>query len=160
MFPLKTILVATDFSEISDRALTYAAELAEKFNARIVLLHAYEIPVFSFPDGAVVATVDIISKLTNSANNALQKSAQQIAQKGIAIEALLREGPPAEEVNRAVAEVEADLIVIGTHGRRGIARALLGSVAEKIIHISSRPVLVIHEAKQTPKTHLTPSTKI
>jgi nucleotide-binding universal stress UspA family protein len=62
---------------------------------------------------------------------------------GVPVEGMVRVGPPADEVQRAAEEVKADLIVVGTHGRRGLARAFLGSVAEIVVRTSTRPVVVV-----------------
>ena len=64
---------------------------------------------------------------------------------------VLRQGMPFEEVNSVAAEVDADLIILGTHGRRGLSRALLGSVAESVIRTATRPVLTIHGPSEVAK---------
>ncbi|HEY2366326.1 MAG TPA: universal stress protein, partial [Polyangiaceae bacterium] len=71
------------------------------------------------------------------------------------LDTIVRQGVPWEEVRSVAEEVDADMIVIGTHGRKGIARALLGSVAEKILRTSTRPVLTIHAGDTMSGTHAT-----
>jgi nucleotide-binding universal stress UspA family protein len=148
MLSFQRILVATDFSETSNRALDYAVGLAQKFGATVTLMHAYEIPVFGFPDGAMIATVDVASRISTAAQQALAAAAESRAASGVKIETTLRDGVAWEEVNRVAEEAGADLIVIGTHGRKGLARALLGSVAENIIRTAKRPVLTIHGPRE------------
>ncbi len=134
-----------DFTETSDKAFDFAIELAGRFDAHIVAMHAFEIPVIGFPDGALVATADIASRIQEAARQGLDAavSARQ-GRDGVKIESVLREGQPHEEIAAVADEMHADLIVIGTHGRKGIARALLGSVAENVIRTVKRPVLTIH----------------
>jgi nucleotide-binding universal stress UspA family protein len=143
MRPIEKILVATDFSETSDHALDYALDLARALKAEVVVLHAYELPVYGFPDGAVITTADMAARIAAAAEEGLKSVVTKKRSSGVALRTILRTGPPAEEVNEVAGEIGADLIVIGTHGRRGLARALLGSVAEHVIRMSSRPVLVV-----------------
>lgn len=139
----KTILVATDFSETSDRALDYAIDLAKLLGSSVTVLHAYELPVYGFPDGALVATVEIATRIMNAAQSALAQTCEARANKGVKLDSMLRQGVAFEEIHSVAEEINADLIVIGTHGRKGLARALLGSVAEKVIRTATRPVLTI-----------------
>jgi nucleotide-binding universal stress UspA family protein len=144
MLAFQRILTATDFTETSDRALEFALELARKFEARITIVHAYQIPVMGFADGGYIAGAEVASQLATAAQNRLDAVIESKKASGIPMTAVLREGVAWEEINALAKEVEADLIVIGTHGRRGLARALLGSVAENVIRTSTVPVLVIH----------------
>ena len=138
------ILVPIDFTETSDKAFDFALELAERFSASVTAMHAYEIPVIGFPDGALVATVDIASRIQESGRKGLDAAVAARASRGVPIDSVLREGPAWEEIRALAEELPADIIVIGTHGRRGIARALLGSVAENVIRTTKVPVLTIH----------------
>ncbi len=139
----KMILVATDFSETSDRAVDYAIDLAKLLGSSVTVMHAYELPIYGFPDGALIATVDIATRIMNAAQGALAQSCEVRAAKGVKLESILRQGVAYEEIHSVAEEINADLIVIGTHGRKGLAHALLGSVAEKVIRTASRPVLTI-----------------
>jgi nucleotide-binding universal stress UspA family protein len=141
---IQRILVGTDFSAVADHALEQALELAEQLQAKITLVHAYEIPIYGFPDGILVATTDLGLQMSRAAQAGLSAAIEQHKGRGIEITSVLRDGPPWEEINAVAADVQADLIVVGTHGRRGIARALLGSVAERILRTATRPVLVVH----------------
>ncbi len=143
MFRAKTVLVAVDFSETSEKAIETAIEVAAKFDGRVVLLHAYEIPALGFPDGVLVASSDVVSRIGTAAQTALADLTDKYRGR-VPLETLLRTGPAYETVNAVAEELGADLIVIGTHGRKGLARALLGSVAENIIRTATRPVIVLH----------------
>lgn len=139
----KTLLVPVDFSDTSNLALDYAVDLAKALGGKVVVMHAYELPVYGFPDGALVATVEIATRIMNGAQAGLAALIEKRKGKGVEITSVLRQGVPWDEVHSVAEEVNADMIVIGTHGRGGLARALLGSVAEKIIRTSTRPVLTI-----------------
>ncbi len=141
----KTILVAVDFSDSSEAALEYAVGLAKPLGARVVVVHCYELPVYGFPDGALVASVEVATRIMNGAQAGLEGMVKRYTDE-VRIETVLRQGVAWEEVKAVAEETGADLVVIGTHGRRGIARALLGSVAEKILRTSTVPVLTIHVA--------------
>ncbi len=144
----KRILVATDFSDPSNAALDYAIALAKALGAKITLAHVYELPVYGFPSGAMVATAEFAAQIMTSAQEAASAACEKRKDVGVEITPVVREGSTWEEVHRIADEVSADLIVIGTHGRRGISHALLGSVAEKIVRTATRPVLTVHAASQ------------
>jgi nucleotide-binding universal stress UspA family protein len=144
MGSLRRILVATDFTEPAERALDWAVQIAAPIGASVLVLHAYEIPVLGFPDGALAASAEVTARVTEAARVALEKTVETRRGSGVPLEAVLREGPASDEIGAAAHELDADLIAIGTHGRRGVARALLGSVAEKVIRIADRPVAVVH----------------
>lgn len=144
MLNIRQILVPIDFTETSDKALDFGIELALKFDASVTVMHAYEIPVIGFPDGALVATVDVATRIQEAAKKGLDAAVAQRESRGVPLTSVLRDGVAWEEIRAVAEETHADMIVIGTHGRRGIARALLGSVAENVIRTVKTPVLTIH----------------
>lgn len=148
MLSVKRILVPTDFTDASEHALAYALDLAETFNASVTLMHSYEVPIVAFPDGALVATADVAGRIAEVAKAALESAVKRARGRGISLDSVLREGVTTEEINAVANDIDADLIVIGTHGRRGFARAFLGSVAEHVVRTASRPVLTIHAARE------------
>jgi nucleotide-binding universal stress UspA family protein len=111
-------------------------------------MHSYEIPILGFPDGGIVATADISSRIAEASRAALDSLVAKRQGSGVAVDGILREGVAWEEIDRVADEIDADMIVIGTHGRGGLARALLGSVAENVVRTAHRPVLTI----QGPRT--------
>jgi nucleotide-binding universal stress UspA family protein len=148
MFVLRRVLVPVDFTETSDRALEYALELARKFEAKITVMHAYQIPVYGFPDATYITAAEVAGQISIAAQARLDAILEAQKTSGVEMTAILRDGVAWEEINRVADEVKADLIIIGTHGRRGLARALLGSVAENVIRTSTMPVLVIHGPRE------------
>ncbi len=143
----KTILVATDFSPTAEHALVYGVDLAKALGAKLVLMHAYELPIYGFPDGALVASVEMANRIVDGAQAGLQASLEKHKASGVPMETVLRQGVAWDEVHAVAEDVGADLIIIGTHGRRGLSRVLLGSVAENVIRTATRPVLTIRGEK-------------
>jgi nucleotide-binding universal stress UspA family protein len=143
MFALRKILVPTDFGAPSTAALEYALGLASALGASVTAFHAYEIPMVGVPDGTFVATPEMVSRIQSAAAEALAATLRSREGK-VPLDSLLREGRPWEAIHQAAKEVGADLVVLGTHGRHGLVRALLGSVTEKVVRTSVVPVLVVH----------------
>jgi nucleotide-binding universal stress UspA family protein len=140
---IQHILVPHDFSDTAEHALTYAVALAEKFGARVTVLHAYEAPSYGYPD-ALVASFEFSAEIERAALVALKSVEARARRPNVEVDTVLRRGTPWVEITAAAKERKADLIVIGTHGRRGVARALLGSVAEKVVRTAPCPVLTVH----------------
>jgi len=141
--PFRRILVPIDFTEVSTHALDWAMELAASVGASLTVMHSYVIPVVGFPDGALIPTPQVAAGLGEAAQKALDAAVQARRGGKVPLEAVLREGEAWEEIVAVADEIDADLIVVGTHGRHGLARALLGSVAEHVVRTSHRPVLTL-----------------
>ncbi len=137
------ILVPTDFGTGSSSALDEAIELAKAFGAEVFLLHAYEIPMVGFPDGTLVATADLTSRILEGAREGLDRVVRENAARGVKLTPIIKQGEPWRAIDEAIAEHGIDLVVMSTHGRRGLPRALLGSVAEKVVRTASCPVLTV-----------------
>lgn len=152
----KTILVPTDFGEASHAALAYAVELAKALGAEVVVLHTYEIPMMGFPDGTLVATAELTTRVLNGAQQGLDQAVKSYAAAGVPLRSLVKQGETWRTIVETIDEVSADLIVMATHGRRGLPRALLGSVAEKVVRTATCPVLTVH-AGDVKSVEVTPS---
>ena len=149
MIALHRILVPTDFSENSNRAVRYAAELAEKFESEIVFLHVVQDLALVLPD-AVMPTPVATPNLDDMIASAKTGIANLVTSLGLAKlnpKAEVRIGSPASEIVSAAADLKADLLCISTHGRTGLAHLLLGSVAEKIVRHAPCPVLTVRPTK-------------
>ena len=146
MWLTKKILVPVDFSGPSRRACEVGVELAETFRVPLTLIHV--IPVASMSYGGVpyVPAPEYTQFIEESARTALREEAARLKGKGPAIETLLKIGVAWQEIMEAIKQLDVGLIVIGTHGRRGLPRAILGSVAEKVVRLSPVPVLTVHGA--------------
>ena len=143
MTPLKRILVGVDFEAPSFAALDWAIDLALQVGAKVTVLHTFEIPIVGIPDGAFVASAEHVSQLMETSQRSLAAAIEARSARGEELTSLLRDGVAWEEIHRVAEEVDAQLIAIGTHGRTGVARALLGSIAEKTIRSAKRPIVVV-----------------
>jgi nucleotide-binding universal stress UspA family protein len=145
MIDLRRILVPTDFSQWSGSALTYAVAFAEKFGAEVLLLHVVQDLAVFVPEAALPAAplVPPVEQFLRAAREALDRAAGGPVAGGVAVHPEVAEGVPAEEIVRLARERDVDLIVMGTHGRTGLAHVLLGSVAEKVVRRAPCPVLTV-----------------
>ena len=141
---LTTIVVGCDLSQGSDVALDRAIQLAEQHRAKIIVVHAQadDAPIEHVNNemlkqlGEVTAAVRVVEA------RELASRLATIEKRGLAADVISRVGPPAEVLIAAAAEHKAELIVVGTHGRTGLARILIGSQATEVIRISTIDVLV------------------
>lgn len=144
------ILVAIDGSATSDRGLHEAIKMASLTHAKLLLVHAIDDLSFSFALQSAVAYTEDWHELLRQDGKAILSRALKAAQDaGIDAETRLSDAYVRPVHERIVAEADrwhADLIVIGTHGRRGFQRMLLGSAAESVLRIASKPVLLVRGA--------------
>jgi nucleotide-binding universal stress UspA family protein len=141
---IRTILVPTDFSEDAARAADAAARwLCESGDGhRLVLLHAYRVPAEAMHLPGTVL-MEAIRKGCDAACLALEKLAAELRRPGLTIDTMAHEGYPPDVILEQAVGVGADLIAMGTHGRSGLGRALLGSTAERVIATAPCPVLTV-----------------
>jgi nucleotide-binding universal stress UspA family protein len=140
MLAVRTILHPTDFSEFSDRAFRFAHALARDYGARLVVLHAYT-PVAVIDYGAIGGEMALPEQERAMLEHKLHEV--RIAGSEVPMEHLLVEGFAPSVILDAAKQVHADLIVIGTHGRTGLGRFLMGSVAEEVLRKATCPVLTV-----------------
>lgn len=143
----RTILVPVDFSAYSDAALDYAVELAGKLDAKLYVLNVVSLPALGAPELGAALAPSVINSIIEDSQAALDKLAAARGAKAKIAGALLRTGDACDLIIHTAGDVAADLIVMGTHGRRGLGRALLGSVAESVLRTSPCPVLTIRGSK-------------
>jgi len=139
------ILLPTSFDEPSQRALNAAIALAQRLDASLTLLHVYQLPVYTYY-GTVWPT-DFVASVEAAARLQLEQTLSIVQKQVRQARALLRQGVAWQEILAQISEVGADMVVIGTHGRRGLSRALLGSVAENVVRMSPVPVLTVRAAE-------------
>jgi nucleotide-binding universal stress UspA family protein len=144
MQPFRHILVPTDFSEPGNQALDRAIDLAAKFEAKLTLLHVFELPLLIYATDIYLPT----DELERRAADALRDAATAAQARWPKVESMFAEGTPWERILDVAKERGVDLIVMGTHGRHGIARTLLGSVTEKVVRMSEVPVLTVRPPKK------------
>jgi nucleotide-binding universal stress UspA family protein len=139
----KSILVPTDLSEGAEEALQYACELARTFGAKLHLLNVIGIPALGVPELGVALTSSVIDSMIRDNQTALEQVADRLRTHADIGEVLLRTGDARDVINQTAKDLHADLIVMGTHGRRGVSRALLGSVTETVVRTAPCPVLTV-----------------
>jgi nucleotide-binding universal stress UspA family protein len=144
----KCIIVATDFSESAQCAVDLAIEMAQKFEASLTLVHCWEAPSYVYGGGLYVSA-DFVTPIERAANRCLEEALTELKKRVPGATSVLRSGGAWEEILVAAAEAHAELIVVGTHGRRGLNRALLGSVAEKVVRMAKLPVLTVHGTEES-----------
>jgi nucleotide-binding universal stress UspA family protein len=147
---MRKILVATDFSDGSARALDLALELARADGASVMILHVCQMPAFASPNtvGMYVPTPELVADILADARRALQALKARVEGSGVPVETDFVEGEPAAEIVAYAEKHSFDLIVMGTHGRTGFRRLLLGSVAERVVRTAGRPVLTTGTRRQ------------
>ena len=139
----KTILVPTDLSDGAEEALDYACELARQFGATIHLLNVITLPALGVPELGVAMAGSVIDSLVKDNQGSLEMLAEKKCVKAKIGQKLLRTGDARDVIVQTAKELGVDLIVMGTHGRRGVTRALLGSVTESIVRLAPCPVLTV-----------------
>ncbi|MBI4463609.1 MAG: universal stress protein [Acidobacteria bacterium] len=141
---IHNILCPVDFSEFSRRAFQYAAAIAEHFQARLIVQHTVHISPVLFLEGADLTMVR--SSLEASRTEANREIRHLIQETGIGTEnaiVVVNEGDIRDHIQETISEQNIDLLVMGTHGRKGFNRLMLGSVAEHVVHEAVCPVLVV-----------------
>jgi nucleotide-binding universal stress UspA family protein len=143
--PIKRILVATDMSEFADAAVRFGDNLRRLLGSSITIVYANEpfIPYDMF-DAAAYASVDQAA-VRESLERRLHEHLDSVVGDPAVFDVRFVDGHPAHVINTTANEINADLIIMGTHGRTGFRRVLMGSIAERVVHESSRPVLTVKQ---------------
>lgn len=145
MINLQHILVPTDFSKSSDNALRYAVAFAEKFGAKLTLLHVVQDLTWFIPEAILAAPAAIppAEQFHTAAQTALERLIKSLNLNSLQIQGEVRQGAPFHAIIEFARERSIDLIVMGTHGHTGLAHVLLGSTAEKVVRKAPCPVLTV-----------------
>ena len=146
----RVILVPIDFSEHSKRTVEYATRFAARYQATVRLLHVFQIPDYAVTQyehrqqgcEELKSQVDLAEEVAQENLSAFE---HELLNKGIPVNAYLRVGYPFEEIVLMANDPDVGLIIIGSHGRTGIKRLLLGSTAERVVEHAPCPVLVVKE---------------
>lgn len=145
---LSRILVPTDFSAGAEAALTWAVRLAELFGSQVMILYVLD-PSLGAIAGlpAHYASMPAYGELLETVRRESKSEMEKIAKRFPTSKTLIREGSPRSVILDAATEFGAGLIVMGTHGRTGLAHAFFGSVAEHVVRYSKIPVLTVREGR-------------
>jgi nucleotide-binding universal stress UspA family protein len=136
------ILVPTDFSANADYALDYAIELAQVLQARLTVLYVFHVSPLALGDAPPAVLSATLQEMEATTQQQMQATLARVQQAGLQGDSAIVEGLPFQTIIDTAQARGADLIVMGTHGRTGLAHALLGSVAEKVMRLAPCPVLV------------------
>jgi len=140
---MKRILVGVDGSEPALKAARLAAEIALRFGARLAL--GYVVPRLLLPPDAYgLSVAEVEQEHEHFARKVLGAARARLGEPSLEVEELVLHGPPAESLAEAAAQLDADLVVVGSRGRGAVARTLLGSVTDRLVHVCGKPVLVSH----------------
>jgi nucleotide-binding universal stress UspA family protein len=141
----KTVVVATDFSEQSQLALEYARVFAKRFGANLRVLHVVEIPVVLSAEVPLPDVSQLADRAVANAQEKIGTALARLEETNVIGQVLV--GQPAETIVQYASDHAADLIVMGTHGRRGLAHFLVGSVAERVIRDAPCPVFTVKDVE-------------
>jgi len=140
----KKILCPVDFSPASRETLQVATDLARRFGGELTLFHAYPLPGYTLPEGTVLPRPQMLQELAEQTDRHLAEWKETAERGGSpAVCTAKSVGEPAAEILDFAKQGGFDLIVLSTHGRTGLAHALLGSVAERVVRRATIPVLTI-----------------
>jgi nucleotide-binding universal stress UspA family protein len=138
------ILVPTDFSPHAQEAVRYAAGVSHRFDASLTVVHVYDVTPYVLPETVPLYDTYQLGQLREEFQRQLE-TVRQLAERSGArqVDARLLQGSPFAEILRFAEEQQFGLIVMGTHGRTGLAHLLLGSVTEKVLRKAPCPVLTV-----------------
>jgi nucleotide-binding universal stress UspA family protein len=143
---IRRILYATDYSKASSRALDQAVQLAKQNDAELLVVHVIE-PVTPYVTGDDYGSTELYLRLEETTKNDAQSSMQKLMQKlqklKVNAKSLLLRGSTHDQIIKAAKSRKADMIVIGTHGRTGLSKLFMGSVASKVVSTAHCPVLTV-----------------
>jgi nucleotide-binding universal stress UspA family protein len=144
MKPYKKILVPSDFSEHAERALSTAIDLSSRYDAALTLVHVFDRVVYPMLGSGAVALNLQIAQLEDELKASLEKQRQSAIERGAkSVDARMLHGDPATAIVERARSGSFDLIVMGTHGRRGVTHFLIGSVAERVVRTAPCGVLTV-----------------
>ncbi|RMG55001.1 MAG: universal stress protein [Acidobacteria bacterium] len=160
-FQPRRILCPTDFSELATFALKYAREVAQCFHGRLLIMYADPfLPPPHFTARQVDELVQALERSKMAAREALADYVWKHVGDRVETESLVVEDWPVPAILRTAEERDVDLIVMGTHGRRGLSRVMLGSVTERVLRETDRPVLTVRYKQGAEKEHPISITRI
>jgi nucleotide-binding universal stress UspA family protein len=150
MIALKKILVGTDFSEPSNTALEYGRHLARTFGSSLHVLHVVEsVSSTYYADAGYIALPDLQQRFEEGARHQLAATVTDDDRQTLqAVAAIRTSTSPAGAIVEYARGEGIDLIVVGTHGRGGVSRILIGSVAERVVRTAPCPVLTVHDPER------------
>lgn len=142
MIKIKRVLVPTDFSDSARHALGYGVSFAREFGAELLLVHVVENLTLGYAsDLFPVPMAEVFEEISGYAKAELGKLAAEARGKGVSVREIVAQGKPSAEIVRIAGEEQTDIIVLGTHGKGMLDKALFGSTTERVIRKAPCPVL-------------------
>ncbi len=138
---LEKLLLAYDGSEPSKKALEFTKELAKKLNAKVTVLYVIDIEKASELLGDMA--VDTLEAMMEKARKIVGEAVEELKKAGVEAEPLIEKGGPPEKIAEVAEKGNYDMIIMGSHGYRGLKRLFLGSVSEKVLKIAKVPVTIV-----------------
>ena len=139
---MQRIIAAVDGSEESNRAARMAAELARQFDARLSLVHV--IPPMPYPyEDYGLSKKELQESHRQAAETLVRKAREALGEVKVPVDQRILWGSPAEQLIDAANEAGVDLVVVGSRGRNAVARLMLGSTSDRVVHGCAKPVLVV-----------------
>jgi nucleotide-binding universal stress UspA family protein len=167
MIKMRKILHPTDFSEFSSHAMRYAASFAQEYAATLYVLHIveevhtplyFDVPQFYLQSPDSRSWTQLMAEMEDKSRRSLEDILPQEFKSTIQTVYLIRRGDPFHEIMQCASDIQADIIVCGTHGRTGLQHALFGSVAEKLVRKAPCPVFTVRMPTQKEQTPTVEST--
>jgi len=150
----KRILVATDFSAASEPALSYAVDLARSSSAELIVLHVIEPVALAGDAYGFAASAAMFDEIERAAKESIARVGDRLRKKrGLRCRTMLANGTAAMSIVDAASRLAVDVVVVGTHGHGGFEHFFLGSVAERVVRTSPRPVLTVPGVRAAAKTN-------
>jgi nucleotide-binding universal stress UspA family protein len=159
MIAIRRVLLATDFSACSQGAVRHALALSRALSADVVILHVIELPAGmslkvaihpDHPDDGSSPALSVEEYVGGAARRALRELVELFQEAGVKATPLIEFGGVADMICEKAVEVGAGLVVVGTHGRSGLRRMILGSIAERLVRTCRVPVLTVrHEGEDS-----------
>lgn len=143
---LRKILVPVDFSASADAALATAGELARRVDAELLLLHVQDEFPFAAPDGSGWVPPEVVKQVEETTDVLLSSKASKAREQGHRVRSERVFGSAHVQILRVAEREHVDMIVMGSNGRRGLGRVLLGSVAERVARTAKVPVMTVHSS--------------
>lgn len=138
------ILCPTDFSTLSEKGVSYAIDLAQRYNADLKLIHVYGLPTyFAVPEGAVIPSAAYAADRSNELQRMMDSTLAKLKGRQAKMRGEIKLGVSYDEIVREADDWNADLIVMASHGYSGLTHAILGSVTERVLRLAHCPVLVV-----------------
>lgn len=142
------VVVAVDFSDCSQDAVEFAFQIAKEFEVKITLVHVEELPSYSLDFNLTYLATQKEKRI--QADRQMKELCRVFETKGISATCVQKVPPIPEAIIQTIQETDANLLVMGTHGRTGLSRLLMGSVASSLLRKTSVPILTVHEGKYSP----------